>query len=72
MLQDCVQSEAQAFELSAGEAAGAAAGADSGAEEALVGVDVADAGEQCLVEQGGLDGQFAAAKEGGKGLGARW
>ena len=39
-------------------------GADAGAEEGFVGVDVADAVEQGLVEQRGFDGGLAAAEEG--------
>jgi len=63
VLQDFLQSRVEAHELGAPDAAGHAAGADAGAEEAFVGVDVADAVEQRLVEQRGLDGQLAAAEE---------
>ena len=45
-------------------------GPDAGAEEAFVGIDVAHAGEQGLVEQGGLDGKLPAAKEGGEVIAA--
>ena len=62
--QDVLQGGVEPVELGAGEAAGDAGGADSGVEEALVGVDVADAVEERLVEQGGLDGELAAAEEG--------
>jgi len=59
----------EAVELGAGEAASRAAGADAGMEEAFVGVDVADAGEERLIEQCGFDGKLAAAEEGGKFFG---
>ena len=75
--EDFDEGGAEAGEFGAGEAAGLAAGADAGAEEALVGVDVADAVEQGLVEQGGFDGGLAVAEEGdevfegdGEGFGA--
>ena len=55
-----------------------ARGADAGVEEGLVGVDVADAMEEGLVEERGLDGGLAGAEEGdevfewdGEGLFAR-
>ena len=51
------------------EASGDAGGADSGAEEALVGVDVADAVQQILVEERGLDRELAAAEERGEVVG---
>ena len=66
VMQDLAQCEAEALEISAGEAAGHAAGADSGAEEAFVGVDIADAGEEALVKEGGLDGSFSFAEERGE------
>ncbi len=56
----------EAAELGAGEAGGLTARADAGASKGLVGVDVADAVEKRLVEQGGLDGGFAAAEESGE------
>lgn len=62
--EDFDQSFAEAGELFAGDAGGLSARADSGAEEGLVGVDVADAVEQGLIEQRGLDGGLAAAEEG--------
>lgn len=58
------QGLAQADEFGAGEASGMAAGTDPGTEEALVGVDVAHAVKQTLVQQRGLDGGAAATKEG--------
>ncbi len=69
VVEDLDEGLAELFEFIFGEATGRAAGADAGAEEAFVGVDVADAGEQGLVEQGGLDGELAAAEEGGEGVG---
>ena len=66
VVEDGEEGGAEAVELGAGEAAGVAAGPDAGAEEAFVGVDVAHAGEEGLVEEGGFDGGAAAAEEGGK------
>jgi len=66
MLEDLAEGLAEPLEFGAGEAAGGAARADSGMEKALVGIDVAHAGEEGLVEQRSLDGQFAAAEESGK------
>jgi len=60
------ESPAKAFELGSGEAAGAPAGPDSSVEEALVGIDVAHAGEEGLVEESGLDGELAAIKKSSK------
>ena len=62
--EDFDQRGAQAGQLGAGEAGGLAGGADGGAEERLVGVDVADAVEQGLVEQRGFDGRAARMEEG--------
>lgn len=64
VLKHGLQSEAQALELSAGESTGAAAGTDAGAEEAFIGINVAYAGEQGLVEQSRLDGQLSTPKKG--------
>ena len=52
-----------ARQLVAGEAGSLAAGTDAGPEETFVGIDVADAVQQVLVEQGGLDGGLPAAEE---------
>ena len=62
--EDVDKSLAEAGEFGAGEAAGVAAGTDAGVEEALVGVDVADAVEQALVQQRGFNGGAAAPEEG--------
>jgi hypothetical protein len=62
--QDFDEGGAEPDELGAGEARGLAARADVGEEEGLVGVDVADAVEQGLVEQRGLDGGAAVAEDG--------
>ncbi len=64
--EDLLEGGVEADELGAGEAAGVAGGADAGAEEAFVGVDVADAVEDGLVEEGGLDGELTAAEEVGE------
>jgi len=55
---------AQAGQLGSGEAGGLAGGADGGAEERLVGVDVADAVQERLIEQRGLDRRAARMEEG--------
>ena len=54
---------AEAKQLCAGKTAGLAARTDAGAKEAFVGVDVADAVEQGLVQERGLDGGSAALEE---------
>ena len=78
VVEDLAEDETQALEFDAGEVSGAAAGANAGAKEALVGVDVAYTGKKCLVEQGRLDGEPAAAEKGcefgglnAEGFGAR-
>jgi len=63
-LKDGSKGFVEAREARAGEAAGNACGADAGAEETFVGVDVADAVEERLVEERGFDGKLAAAEEG--------
>ena len=68
MLEDLAERVTEALKLSTGEAAGYAAGADAGAEKAFVGVDVADAGEESLIEKGGFDRGPAAAEKGGEGF----
>ena len=64
MFEDFDECGAEAGELVAGEASGVARGTDAGVEEGLVGVDVADAVKERLVEQRGLDGGLAGAEEG--------
>jgi hypothetical protein len=49
---------------------GCAPGADSGGEKRFVGVDVADAGEQGLVEKDGLDRRGAALESSSEGYDA--
>ena len=63
MAENLLESDMEAVEFGAGEPAGLAAGTDTGAEEAFIGIDIAHAGEQRLVEQCGLDGELAAAEE---------
>ena len=62
--QDGLQGCLKAVEPLAGEASGHAGRTDSGMEEAFVGINVAHAVEQLLVEQGGLDRELAVAEEG--------
>ena len=57
------QRGAQAGEFGAGEARGLASGTDGGAEERLVGVDVADAVQERLIEQSSLDRRAARVEE---------
>ncbi len=66
--EDLLEGGVEAGELGAGEAPGGAAGADAGAEEGFVGVDVADAVQDGLVEECGFDGELAAAEEFGEGF----
>ncbi len=61
--QDGLERLAEAQQPGAGETAGHTGGANLRAEEAFVGVNVAHAVEQRLVEQRGLDGELAAAEE---------
>jgi hypothetical protein len=63
VLEDLLQRRAEARQLVAGETAGVAAWADSGMVKGLVGVDVADAVEEGLVEERSLDGGLAVAEE---------
>ena len=65
-LEDLDERDAESLELGAGDAGGLAAGTDAGAGEGFVGVDIADAVEQGLVEEGGLNGRSAAAEERGE------
>ena len=67
--QDLLQGGVELAELEPAEASCHADGADAGTEEALVGVDVADAVQELLIEQGGLDGELAATEEGGEVVG---
>ena len=66
--EDCLEGGVEAAQLVAGEAACHSDRADSGAEEGLVGVDVPNAVEEPLVEQGGLDGEASTTEEGGEVL----
>lgn len=66
--KDLAQREAEPFEFGTAEAAGHAAGTDAGVEEALIGINVANPGEERLVEETRLDGESAAPEEGGEGL----
>ncbi len=68
-LQNFTKGEAEAFEFISSQAARLATRPNASAEEALVGVDIAHAGEEGLVEQSGLDGEFTATKESGEGFG---
>jgi len=66
MLQHVEKRRAQSFQICAGEAAGGPARPDAGAKQAFVGVDVAYAGQQPLVQQRRFDGQAPAAKQAGE------
>jgi len=61
--EDCLEGGVEAAQLVAGEAACHSGRADSGAEEGFVGVDVPNAMEEPLVEQGGLDGEASTTEE---------
>lgn len=69
MLKNLPESDTQSLEFGPREAARHAAGADSGTEQALVGVNVSDAGEERLIEESGFDGKAAIAEERRKCLG---
>ena len=65
---DCIfehlaQSQPQSLELGPGQASGEPARTNSGTKKALVGVDVAHAGEQFLIEQRRFDGRMRAVKK---------
>src|SRR5579863_7742694 len=64
MSEDFAQRQPQAVELGTRKAVGATPRANACMKQAFVGVDVADAGEQRLVEQGCFDGQAPSAEEG--------
>jgi hypothetical protein len=63
LAQHLLHSGVEAIQLLRSEPCGHAAGADFGAEEALVGIDVADAVQQALVEQRCFDGGASLVKE---------
>ena len=67
--EDLLERDAEAFKLRARKRGGEAAGTDACAKEAFVGVDVADAVEQGLVEERGFDGDFAGLEEAGEVMG---
>ena len=60
------QGLAQPLELCPGDACCLPARADTGARESFIGVDVADAVQQRLIEQGRFDGSFTTAEEPGE------
>jgi hypothetical protein len=66
--EDLAKGETETLELGSGEPAGHASGSNAGTEEAFVSVDVADPGEQRLIEESGLDGEAAVAEERGERL----
>ena len=62
--QHSLQAGVKPGKFSAGEPGRPAAGSEAGSEKTLVCIDVADAVQQLLIEQGGLDGRLPAPKEG--------
>ena len=64
--EDVDQGEAQALEVGPSEASGLSSRSDAGPGQGFVCIDVADAMQQRLIEQGGFDGGAAMAKESGK------
>ena len=69
LLQHGLQRLAQTLQLRTGKPSGSASWPETGVEQAFVGVDVAHAREQRLVEQGGLDSQLAPAEQRAEGGG---
>ena len=61
-LQGLNDSPGQRFELVGGDAVDGRLGMDAGAEQGFVGIDVSNAGDGALVQQGGFDGHLAIAK----------
>ena len=70
-VQNFLQRSVQLAQLLAGERRRTAPRADAGAKQRLVGVDVADAAQQLLIEQRALDRRLALAKELDKAIGLR-
>ena len=66
LLQDLQEREPEPFEFCLRKATGDAPRPDTGMKEALVGINVAHTRKQCLIEQGGLDGQATVAEQGSK------
>ena len=66
MAENLLESDVEAVEFGAGKPAGLTAGTDTGAKETFIGIDIAHAGEQRLVEQRGLDGELTAPEENGE------
>lgn len=66
VLKDIEEGLAERVQLDSGEAASLTARSDSGPEKTLVGINVADSGEQRLVEQGGFDGEAPTPEQGCK------
>ncbi len=64
--EDVDQGEAQALEIGPGEASGLSPRPDAGPGQGLIRIDIADAMQQRLIEQGGFDGGAAMAKESGE------
>ena len=63
MQQYIAQRQAEALQLRRRQPPRSFSRPDPGPEQALVRVDIAHAGEECLVEKSGLDGQAASPKE---------
>ena len=66
MAENLLESDMEAVEFGWGEPSSLAAGTDTRAKQAFISIDVADAGEQRLVEQRGLNGELTAAEEDGE------
>ena len=63
VFQDFAKSEPEPFKLSFCKAASVAARPNAGVEKAFVGIYIANAGKQRLIEQRGFDGGAPATKE---------
>ncbi len=63
VLQNFPKRDSQSFQFDPGQPACISPRPDSGPKQALIRVDIADAGEECLVEQRSLDGQLSSPKQ---------
>ncbi len=63
MLQHFAEGQAEPFQLGTGETTRSSARTDSGVKQTLVGIDVADTGEEGLIQKCGLDDQLSRPRK---------